>query len=240
MSNLENVLSDSYYLLNIPIKYFDSDWNEILSKGYDENYTSYFNNFNVLENCKNDNSEYKEFNFNSIHFLKFNYIIKEDIQGYFIMGPFKCDNSKSEIDIPFKPYKNIKYIKDIFNSLVRDKLKLYNTYNFYISQAIQYLHKNYNKDICMDDVCSYIGLNKSYFCFLFKKETGLTFCSFLNKLRIEMSKKFLYNKDLSIMDVSLSVGYNNHNYYSSLFKKLNNITPLEFRNNYLNEKMPQL
>lgn len=31
------------------------------------------------------------------------------------------------------------------------------------------------------------------------------------------------------MDVSLSVGYNNHNYYSTLFKKLNNVTPLEFR-----------
>ena len=53
--------------------------------------------------------------------------------------------------------------------------------------------------------------------------------------RIEMSKKFLCNKKYSIMDVSLSVGYNNHNYYSSLFKKLNNITPLEYRKISLNK-----
>lgn len=58
----------------------------------------------------------------------------------------------------------------------------------------------------------------------------LTFCNFLNKFRIEMSKKFLCNRDYSILDVYLSVGYNNHNYYTQLFKKLNNITPLEFRN----------
>jgi YesN/AraC family two-component response regulator len=51
-----------------------------------------------------------------------------------------------------------------------------------------------------------------------------------------MSKKFLFNRNYSILDVSLSVGYNNQNYYCSLFKKLNNITPLEFRNNYLGKK----
>lgn len=232
MENLEYVLNDFYNFLSIPIKYFDKNWNTILNKGYNESSTLYFNKLNILENCKKDTSTYTEISYNNIHFLKFNFLIRGNLKGYFIIGPFKSDNSQNEVDLPFKPYSCIKYIKDTFNALIRDRLKSFDNYNYYVFKAIQYIHKNYNKDICINDVCNFLGINKSYFCSLFKKETGLTFCNFLNKFRIEMSKKFLFNRDYSIMDVSLCVGYNNHNYYSSLFKKLNNITPLEFRNTY--------
>ena len=236
MENLECVLNDFYYCLNIPIKYLDKNLNTILSKGYNENSNLYFNKLNVLEICESDKSTYTEISFNNIHFLKFNFLIRGHLKGYFIIGPFKSDNSNCETDIPFKPYSTIKYIKEMFKALTRDKLNSKNSYSYYVIQAIQYIHKNYSEDICIDDICNFLDINKSYFCSLFKKETGLTFCNFLNKFRIEMSKKFLFNRDCSIMDVSLSVGYNNHNYYSTLFKKLNNITPLEFRNNYLCKK----
>ena len=238
MGNIENlkcVLNDFNDCLNIPIRYLDKDWNLILGKGHDEVSNLYFDKFNVLESCKNDKSTYSEISFNNIHFLKFDFLIRGNLNGYFIIGPFNSDSSKDELSIPFKPYNCIKYIKDMFNALVRDTLKSNDNYSYYAVQAIQYIHKNYSNDICIDDVCNFLGINKSYFCSLFKKETGLTFCNFLNMFRIEMSKKFLYNREYSIMDVSLCVGYNNHNYYSTLFKKLNNITPLEFRNKYLDK-----
>ena len=107
-------------------------------------------------------------------------------------------------------------------------------YIYFLFYLFYSIHKNYSNDICIDDVCNFLNINKSYFCSLFKKETGLTFCKFLNMFRIEKSKHFLTNRGYSIMDVSLCVGYNNHNYYSSLFKKLNNITPIEYRNNCSN------
>ena len=62
---------------------------------------------------------------------------------------------------------------------------------------------------------------------------GLTFSQFLNAYRIERSKELLKNKEYSILDVAMEVGYNNHNYYSNLFKKFNKITPLDYRNQYI-------
>ena len=235
MENLKCTLDDFYYLLGVPIKYFDKDWNNILSKGYDQNLNSYFDNLNVLKNCKENKDSYAEISYDNIHFLKFNILGGKNLKGYFIIGPFSSDYCSYENSLPFKPHNCIKYIKDLFNTLTRDNLGNSNNYSHYITQAIMYIHKNYDKDISIDDVCKFLGLNKSYFCSLFKKETSLTFCNFLNMFRIEMSKKFLCNKKYSIMDVSLSVGYNNHNYYSSLFKKLNNITPLEYRKISLNK-----
>ena len=235
MQNLKCTLDDFYYLIGVPIKYFDKDWNNILSKGYDENLDSYFDKLNVLKDCKENKDSYAEISYDNIHFLKFNVLGKLNLQGYFVIGPFASISCPYESNLPFKPHTCIKYIKDLFNTLTRDNLENKNNYSYYIAEAIDYIHKNYNNDIAIDDVCKYLGLNKSYFCSLFKKETSLTFCNFLNMFRIEMSKKFLCNKKYSIMDVSLSVGYNNHNYYSSLFKKLNNITPLEYRKISLNK-----
>ena len=234
MKNIECVLTDFYGLLNIPIQYLDRNLNQLLSKGYNETSNLYFNKFNILEVCKNDKSISSEISFDNIHFLKFNFLSNGHLKGYFIIGPFTSDNCIDNIDIIFKPYNTIKYINELFNSLTRDRLKPVANYSCYILKAIRYIHENYNKDICIDDICSFLNINKSYFCSLFKKETGLTFCKFLNMFRIEKSKHFLTNRGYSIMDVSLCVGYNNHNYYSSLFKKLNNITPIEYRNNCSN------
>ncbi|WP_236876130.1 helix-turn-helix domain-containing protein [Clostridioides difficile] len=67
---------------------------------------------------------------------------------------------------------------------------------------------------------------------MFKKESGYTFTSFSNKIRVEKRKKYLLNKDLSILDVAVLVGLNSQNYYSMVFKKFNNLTPIEYKNIY--------
>ncbi|MCC0782333.1 AraC family transcriptional regulator [Clostridioides sp. ES-S-0108-01] len=46
----------------------------------------------------------------------------------------------------------------------------------------------------VSDICNDLQLNKSYFCSLFKKESGYTFTNFLNKVRVEKSKKYLLEK----------------------------------------------
>ncbi|MCS4481841.1 helix-turn-helix domain-containing protein [Clostridium botulinum] len=50
---------------------------------------------------------------------------------------------------------------------------------------------------------------------------------------MEKSKELLTKNDLSILEIALSVGFNNQNYFSSTFKKFNNKTPIEFRNENL-------
>ncbi|MBT2158110.1 helix-turn-helix domain-containing protein [Clostridioides difficile] len=66
---------------------------------------------------------------------------------------------------------------------------------------------------------------------MFKKESGYTFTSFSNKIRVEKGKVSI-KKDLSILDVAVLVGFNSQNYYSMVFKKFNNLTPIEYKNIY--------
>ncbi|EGT3750543.1 helix-turn-helix domain-containing protein [Clostridioides difficile] len=67
---------------------------------------------------------------------------------------------------------------------------------------------------------------------MFKKKSGYTFTNFLSKVRVEKSKKYILKKDLSTLDVAVLIGLNSQNYYSIIFKKFNNFTPIEYKNIY--------
>ncbi|MEW8955258.1 helix-turn-helix domain-containing protein, partial [Clostridium sp.] len=102
-------------------------------------------------------------------------------------------------------------------------------YGLYVKKAIAFIDARYSDDITLDDISKYLNINKCYFCTILKKETGKTFSRLMNEIRIEKSKELLSKDDLSILDIALSVGFNNQNYFSSIFKKLTNKTPVEFR-----------
>ena len=98
-----------------------------------------------------------------------------------------------------------------------------------IKESLDYVHKNYSKQITIDDICDKFKINKCYFCYMFKKETGQTFINYLNNYKIEKSKNLLENTNMTLLDISLEVGFNNPSYYSTIFKKYTNMTPLEYR-----------
>ena len=64
---------------------------------------------------------------------------------------------------------------------------------------------------------------------MFKKETGQTFINYLNNYKIERSKDLLKNTNMTLLYISLEVGFNNQSYYSTIFKKYTNMTPQEYR-----------
>jgi YesN/AraC family two-component response regulator len=57
----------------------------------------------------------------------------------------------------------------------------------------------------------------------------INFNSYLNYVRIEMSKKLLLDKSISLVDVSNLVGFEDQSYFSKVFKKLTGQTPNTYR-----------
>jgi len=88
---------------------------------------------------------------------------------------------------------------------------------------------NYMKKIALEDVAGSVYLSPAYFSRVFKQETGHNFSSYLNKIRIDESKKLLRNASVNISDVAGMVGYEDQSYYSKVFKKIVGVSPLRFR-----------
>jgi two-component system response regulator YesN len=99
-----------------------------------------------------------------------------------------------------------------------------------IEEVCHYLEENYMNEISLDNIACMEGFSRFYFSKLFKQCKGINFIDYLTMIRIEKSKELLKNPRLSVKDISYSVGYNDPNYYTSVFKKKEGISPTEYRN----------
>lgn len=96
-----------------------------------------------------------------------------------------------------------------------------------ITKAIGYMQINYSNSLNVDDIAQQIGLERTYFSYLFKRETGISPHQYLTQLRIRKARQLLDTERYSISEVSYLVGLGPHN-FSRLFKKEVGISPLEY------------
>lgn len=235
---------DSFYFsTHLPIKAFSSNGEEYYSVGYDEITTDIFKKinfekltskiiFDIKKTSPIDISPIAEVNFTICPIISTTYE-----SGFYLIGPYTTDEaSKKAI---FKPKHCIGYLLNILymeseNESITPIEKT--SYNFNVNKAIKYIEENYKKQFTLDQLCESININKSYFCTIFKEHTGKTFSHYLSHYRIDKAKKLLKDTELSITEVAFTVGYNSVNYFNNNFKRLNNITPLQYRNEINNLK----
>lgn len=232
-----NYISETFFnCCNIPIKAISKEYEEIYKYGYN-NYLDELYHQNkihdfILNNTNSNKDIYTLSVDNDIH-----YIIIDACNIFFVLGPISTNiNNKSTC---YKPSTCFEYIEGVLCKIIEDNL-IYDvnsrSYNIYVRKAIHYIHKHYNEDISIDDLCKKLNINKSYFCNLFKKSTSQTFSHFLNCFRVEKSKKLLEDPTLSLLEVALEVGFTNQNYYTIVFKKITNQTPSSYRKDIVSLK----
>ncbi len=126
----------------------------------------------------------------------------------------------------------INYFKSMLSGFQRYREK---ELNGLISEALEYINNNYDKDISLDGVAKEINMSYHYFSKFFKDAIGKNFIDYLTDLRVEKSKELLKDLSLSIKSICYSVGYSDPNYFSKIFKKITGITPTEYRSNLSQE-----
>lgn len=233
MKTIISILDDFFYCSRQPIQAIDSNFNIIYKKGLSNEIENNFNIIEIIKSTKDINpfttvSINNNYSFLIVPISKF-----DNNKGYYIVGPLKqitCNND--DYNLFCIDNRCIKYLYNLLTYISEDKFsKGRSTLNFnpYIKKAVEYCIKNYESTITIDSICNELNINKSYFCKLFKTETGYTFTNFLNIFRVEKSKALLNNTDMSLLDIAISVGFNSQSYYSSVFKKVTTKTPLQYK-----------
>lgn len=100
--------------------------------------------------------------------------------------------------------------------------------NKIILSAKSYIDKNYNKEITLDEISREACVSPHYFSRLFKEETGENYIDYLTNKRIDKAKEIMEDSDLSIKEICFHIGYNDPNYFSRLFKRIEKVTPTEY------------
>lgn len=98
-----------------------------------------------------------------------------------------------------------------------------------IKNASKYVHMHLSEPIRLNDVANFVNLSPNYFSSLFKREMKISFADYVNQARIKESQYLLETTNYSILDIAVSVGYNNQNYFTTIFRKFTDITPKQYR-----------
>ena len=98
-----------------------------------------------------------------------------------------------------------------------------------ILPALKMINENFAEDICLEDISSLLGFDRSYFCRVFKAATGATFTEYLNFVRICKAEKLLSTTSESVLEISASVGFSSVSYFNKIFKKYKNCSPSTYR-----------
>lgn len=101
-------------------------------------------------------------------------------------------------------------------------------YSRKIRDSLLYMRKHFTEDIGLNEVAEILEVSPIYLSRLFKKEVGITFSSYVTRLRIERAKELLRQGDKKIYEISEIVGYQTVQYFSKVFKRETGKTPKEF------------
>lgn len=101
----------------------------------------------------------------------------------------------------------------------------------HIYKVIDYITKNYEQKIRLEDIAAQIHLNVSYISTIFKEQLGVSISDYVLDYRLTLAKNMLTDSnDNPISEIALSVGFYDTAHFTKSFKKAFGITPREYRN----------
>lgn len=104
--------------------------------------------------------------------------------------------------------------------------------DIHIQKSIDYIEENYDSTIQLKDLAATACLSLSRFKSKFKEEVGITPNEYITLRKIEYAKHELANGTMSITDIAFKAGFSSSNYFCSVFKKLSNCSPSEYREHF--------
>jgi len=99
-------------------------------------------------------------------------------------------------------------------------------------KALNYIHDHFVEPLMLEDMAAMSGASETYFCRLFKHETGTTFLNYLNGLRIERACVLLRDTTNNALDICYQVGFSDYTHFGRQFKKNTGVSPAEFRSRH--------
>lgn len=99
-----------------------------------------------------------------------------------------------------------------------------------IDKAKEYIEVHLSEKITLKMISENVYLSETYFSYLFKKITGITYIDYIQKLRMLEAKKLLVNTKYKVYKIAEMIGYSDYKYFSVQFKKYVALTPKEYRN----------
>jgi AraC-like DNA-binding protein len=98
-----------------------------------------------------------------------------------------------------------------------------------IRAVANYVRTHSQESFSIEKAAALAGYSTHYFSRKFGQTIGKSFSDFLLESRLIQAKRLLVSTELSIKQIALETGFSQSSYFSSCFRQLEGMTPLQFR-----------
>lgn len=101
-----------------------------------------------------------------------------------------------------------------------------------VEECIIYIKEHLNTDLSLKKVADQMHFHPNYLSGLMKNKVGLTYSSYILKLRMELASKLLKETNLKVQEIGFKCGFRDSNYFNRLFRREFKTSPEQYRRRY--------
>ncbi len=98
-----------------------------------------------------------------------------------------------------------------------------------VRYIVSYLRLHFREPVSLTALAGEVHLTPNYIGELFRRETGMSFTEYVQRLRLNYATNLLVSSEMSVADISNESGFHSVSYFIRSFKNQNGKTPLEYR-----------
>jgi two-component system response regulator YesN len=121
--------------------------------------------------------------------------------------------------------------KELYETLTRSfNLERSDHSSLRLQEIVRMVHDHLgDSNLGVAQIAERIQMTPQYLSTFFKKHQGQNLLDYITQKRVQQAKQFMENKELTIVQISQKVGYNNDVVFIRAFKKLEGVTPGKYR-----------
>lgn len=102
-------------------------------------------------------------------------------------------------------------------------------YSATVRDCLNYVDFHYMETLSLESLATRFAVNKNYLSNRFHKEVGRTLTDYINQTRVQRAVRLLERTPLSMQEIAEQCGFTDANYFTRTFKKINGLSPNEYR-----------
>ena len=120
--------------------------------------------------------------------------------------------------------------RKLVSNMYESEILIHKSRSRRISKVCRYIEENISHKISLSDAAGLVNMSDSAFSHFFKRQTSISFITYVNNIRVAKACELLANTNLSASEICYDCGFNNKSNFIRIFTKRKNMTPIEYRN----------
>ena len=136
---------------------------------------------------------------------------------------------------PFSEYFQQAYLIELFAEIARDYQnktnEITNRHTIELNNLVNFIHKNADSNLSLDDLVNEINISKFYLSRLFKNAFNISPHKYIANVRLKRAKELIQFSELQIQEIADKMAFESPQSFTRWFKSLDGHSPVHYRNN---------